>query len=273
MGSSPSKPTSAGGQSSATLLNPKPLTKAAAEAVKAVFPGAVELPSFVKATHTAVAPHHFTPDGTLACVCICRDEICRPLMSEVVGVYPLTFEFTGLGATLLVGKTGMGAALHHCPEVNGKEFAVFYVFPHIAISSEGHWGGCSRRGREAESQACGALVGLLKQLQGGSPSTDIDKNDVEFSYLRQMMVERLAGKSPADLPNLTIEAQKLNVATLQALIKGAAPEHMDFAVFAGVQIHAPNADYIAPLVHYAVIHGKEHPLKLEGMVEMVVPDS
>ncbi len=68
---------------------------------------------------------------------VCRDEISQPLVVLIKEKWGEAFNFCSLAAMFFAGKTGLKAAMHHCPVVEGKERYVFYALPHIAIGAKG----------------------------------------------------------------------------------------------------------------------------------------
>jgi len=47
------------------------------------------------------------------------------------------FNLSSLAGMFFAGKTGLAAAMHHAPIVDGKERYVFYALPHIAVDADG----------------------------------------------------------------------------------------------------------------------------------------
>jgi len=112
---------------------------------------------FVEKAYIALNKFGFNADNSIACVGICRDEICQSLFEEVNKTWGYAFNLSSLAGMFFAGKTGLMAAMHHSPIVEGKERYVFYAMPHTALDTEGRIGKCKRTGRPGESIACGAL--------------------------------------------------------------------------------------------------------------------
>src|SRR4030066_45421 len=91
---------------------------------------------FVKKTYNILKKFGFTDDNTIASVCVCRDEISQTVRSIIKHTWGEAFNFSSLAGMFTAGKTGVKAAMHHAPKVDGKERYVFYVVPHIALNEE-----------------------------------------------------------------------------------------------------------------------------------------
>ena len=149
------------------------------------FPGAMDELEFVRATQQALQPLGFLRKSTLVCVATCRDEISQSKVDHVRDLWGLSFNLAGLAGMTFAGKTGFGAALHHAPQVGGRERYVFYAGPHVGIGPEGEPGVVEREGRQEPSTACGALLALLGELQGDRLGAENDPDDVEQGLIRQ----------------------------------------------------------------------------------------
>lgn len=79
----------------------------------------------------------FSGENSIACVGVCRDELCDPFVHEVIARFGPTFGMRGLGGFLSCGNTGFGAAHAHSPVVDGRRRFVYFVAPHIAIDELG----------------------------------------------------------------------------------------------------------------------------------------
>ena len=127
---------------------------------------------FVERTYKALSKLGFDADNTIACADVCRDEISQPLVNLIKGKWGEAFNLSSLAAMFFAGKTGLSAAMHHAPIVDGKERYVYYAFPHVAIDADGKIGVCKRRGRKEKSSACGALNVFLKELSNPQSYTN-----------------------------------------------------------------------------------------------------
>ena len=232
-----------------------------ADALKAYFQRIEPEAEYIEKTHVALGKHGFTRDNSIACVGVCRDEISQPLIEVVQRNWGHVFNLSSLAGMFFAGKTGLSAAMHHAPNLEGKARYVFYSFPHIAIDGEGRVGVCEREGRHGESSACGALGVFQKELAEGSASKVIEVDDVEISLIRARLLEEIPeGKAP-DLLELTKVAQRAIQADLEALLAVLIDtSKSDYAVIAGIQVHGPDGNYIAPVAAYVYVDGVKHEL-------------
>ena len=213
-----------------------------AEAVARHFPGTIPLSPFMRrAAVSLIQDHGFSPSNSLACVGVCRDELCRPLTDEVESIWGESFDFDSLAGILTIGKTGFAAARQHAPVVNGRCRYLFFLFAHIGISASGEIGKVSRPGQTQATTACGALAALQQSLQKGQTVTRIEWEDPEQSllHLRMKRVPNLS--SVPDLMELTRAAQQASVEDLSRLVGSALdPRRDDHALISGILIHGPD---------------------------------
>jgi hypothetical protein len=213
--------------------------------------------AYIDKTYAMLNRAGFNADNTIAAVDVCRDEISQPFMSLIMERWGEAFNLCSLAAMFFAGKTGLKAAMHHSPVVEGKERYVFYALPHIAIGSKGQLGVCKRTGRKEDSNACGALNIFLNELRGGKTNLAMDSEDVELSLIRT----RLLGEIPyGEVPDL-LELTKITLKAIRedlenALKKTVDMRHSDYALFTGIQIHAPDSNYIWPANAYLLVKGK-----------------
>jgi len=218
---------------------------------------------YVRKTYNALKDFGFNDDNSIASVCVCRDEISQTIRSIVKHVWGEAFDFSSLAAMFTAGKTGLKAAMHHAPQVDGKERYVFYVIPHIAINEDGKSGFCKRRGIKEESSACGALCLFLSELHEGKLLIKLDEEDIEESLIKRRLLKEIPYGHLPDLIELTKITRKVIQEDLENVIgKVVDTGKSDYAVFTGIQIHAPDANYIWPADSYAVINGKKEELKV-----------
>jgi len=143
--------------------------------------------------------------------------------------------------------------------------------PHIAIDSFGEIGAIWRPGRTKRSNACGALSAFLGELDSGKVSCGLDMDDLEYTLMKQRLLEQLPYGSKTDLVGVTKAAMEVIQKDLERLIsKKVDTHHADYIVVVGVQIHGPHwmnkradMDYVWPHTLYAVIDGKKQDFKLE----------
>ena len=235
------------------------------DVMKENFDGVVKEVEYVKKTYKALKAFGFNDDNSIASVCVCRDEISQTIRSIIKHVWGEAFNFSSLAAMFTAGKTGLKAAMHHAPKIDdGKERYVYYVIPHTAINEDGKTGFCKRRGIKEESSACGALCLFLDELYTGKLHIKIDEEDIEESLLKRRLLKEI---TYGDIPSL-IELTKITRKVIQedlehAIEKVIDTAKSDYALFSGIQIHAPDANYIWPADSYVVVDGKKQELKID----------
>jgi hypothetical protein len=162
------------------------------------------------------------------------------------------------------GKTGLKAAMHHAPKVDNRERYVFYVIPHIAVDEDGKTGFCKRKGIKEFSSACGALCLFLDELYTGKLHIKIDEEDIEESILKRRLIKEITYGDIPSLLELTHIARKVIQEDLElAIEKVVDTSKSDYAMLTGIQIHAPDGNYIWPAESYVVINGVKAELKVE----------
>lgn len=212
------------------------------ETVQRHLPGSLPERHFVRrAAVTLIRQHGFTPTNTLACVGVCRDELCRSLFDEVEKMWGSAFDVSSLAGILTLGRTGFAAARAHAPQVQGRCRYVFFLFSHIGVSATGELGVATRPGRSEASSACGALVALLNDPSSGETVRGVNWQDPEQSYLRARL-RRMSGLGDSpELMALTKAAHRATVEDLKELMTSAVDrDREDYAVVAGIQIHGPD---------------------------------
>jgi hypothetical protein len=205
------------------------------------FPGALLAWDFVATNRQVLGELGFVSENTLAGIGLCRDEICTPFEDMLQQVWGPSFLFSSLAGAVLPGRTAFGAFLHHAPEVDGRHRIACFGFAHVAVDPAGQQGLCRRPGRTAPSNACGALKTILKALtEGRGMPTPDPEGDHEFALLCRRLQAVLAGRTPADLIDLTLAAHAALDADWRALLEqGVDPATTDSALFTGVQVHGP----------------------------------
>ncbi len=218
--------------------------------------------SFVRWSRQAVSEFGFKTSNTIACVGVCRDELCRSFVWTVREDWGEAFNFSGLAGMLTLGTSGFSAAHYHAPIIDGRERYLYIVMPHIGISEEGEFGQCLREGRHGSSVACGALTAVREELLGGGLDLSIDHHNIEYSMLKQLLAPRLTDEVP-DMATLTLIASELISDELERMIDLTVDiETADYAVLTGVQIHRPiTGSMIWPNRRYAHVGGKRHALE------------
>jgi hypothetical protein len=206
----------------------------------------------------------FEAENSLASVCLCRDELCTPFAVDVASEWGEAFNLRSLGGMVWVGRTGFGALRSHAPEVDNRERHVFFVLPHIGIGDDGSIGISRRPGQSRDTTACGALVGILGELQSGHVNILFDHRDVEQSLLRQRLVMEWDFRADPDLITLTKAALRAGRGDLESLIKESAEDApKDYALLSGILIHATDgSSYVWPQACYVHSNGQKQDLTL-----------
>ena len=60
-------------------------------------------------------PWGFNETSTIALVAQCRDEIAKPFVEAIDANWLGSFNISSLAGSVLCGKVGFGAAIHHAP--------------------------------------------------------------------------------------------------------------------------------------------------------------
>jgi hypothetical protein len=232
--------------------------------IKENFSGILTELNYVQKTFTILKQFGFTDENCIASVCVCRDEISQSIRSLIKHTWGEAFNFSSLAGMFTAGKTGLKAAIHHAPRVDGRERYVFYVIPHMAIDEDGKSGFCKRKGIKEYTSACGALCLFLDELYSGKLHIKIDEEDIEESLLKRRLVKEISYGDIPSLLELTKIARKVIQEDLElAIEKVVDTSKSDYTVLTGIQIHAPNITYIWPADSYVVINGENILLKIE----------
>ena len=145
------------------------------------------------------------------------------------------------------GASGLGAAMNHAPEVEGRQRVVVYVMPHVGICEDGTLGAVNRPGQAEASTACGALVRFREELARGEVKTGLDQYDLEMSLIRQKLLGALRyGSVPSVLEITTLARDVLLDDLLHIGELVPAWGQAEVAVFSGIQIHTGAGDHIQP---------------------------
>jgi hypothetical protein len=257
--SSPSSPSPLSYSSSLAALDLSGFQKTIDEQ----FPGAMLIEKFVVESMALLHEHGFHRHNSIPLVSVCRDELTRPFVERIDELWSHSFDISSLAGMVFCGKTGFMAAMHHAPVADGKERYVFYVGPHIAVDDKGEIGKVWRSGREKCSSACGALVAFLAEIVEGRLNVQLDVDDIEQSLLKQKLMSYIRYGEKPSLESLTYCASDCVTDTVERLLKVTVnPEHCDYAIFSGIQIHGPmGTNYFMPRVMYVMKDGKQIQLK------------
>lgn len=234
------------------------------EALDRHFPGATPEGEYIDETASRLNGEGFTNTNTIACVALCRDEVTRPLFSDVERVWGPAFSFAGLAGMVTAGRTGLSAAIHHAPIVDGRRRFVIYAMAHIAIDAGGTIGRLERPGVPEPSSACGALVAFRDELREGTLMVEFDRYDTEQSLLKHRLLPLI---DYGDVPNL-IDLTKLTVTAIEEDLQeilhslenvwreAGRAMPADAAVFSGIQIHGPDgANFVWPVTAHVEVGG------------------
>lgn len=237
--------------------------KSFAQALSLKYPGSYPQARYLLLTARSLSNIGFEAANTIACVGVCRDEITRSFVDGVQRTWGEAFNFSSLAGLLFLGKTGVAAALSHAPDGHAVRRYVFYCLAHIAIDGEGCIGRCARPGQSRASGACGALIAFRSELLEGKVNLELDPDDLEQSLLRRRLYPCLANRPVPPLEELTRLAHDAILEDLErAITLTIDPEQADYAVFSGIQIHAPGGHHVWPGTSYAVVGRKRQPLSL-----------
>lgn len=224
----------------------------------ALYPSAIPEAAYFDKSTAILGELGFDSSNTIACVGVCRDEITRPLVDHVHRIWGEAFNFSSLAGMLLLGKTGISAALKHAPTTAAIHRYAFFAMAHISIGPQGVAGRFFRRGQQESSGACGALMAFLGEIEHRKLRLELDPDDIEQSLLKQRLFRRIPYGHVPDLPELTQITHETIVEDLERGISLTVdPSQASYAVLTGIQIHGPeDKDWIWPGPSYAVISGE-----------------
>lgn len=244
--------------------------------IKENLPGALRGKDFVRLTADILNRQGMSPENTVACVGVCRDELCQPLVDSIESEWGDAFNMTSLGGMLTLGKTGLKAAMAHSPvDSKGRERYFFLAFPHISVDTAGV-GICTRPGRPKPSKACGALYAFTSELQGGKMDTEYNPIDPEYSFMKQALLDLIPDGEKPDLLDVTKTAAEASLQQMEQLIAATVDtKKADYAVCIGVLVHEQDlrgrsakvigparqyVDQVWPTAFYSVTNGRKKDL-------------
>jgi hypothetical protein len=228
------------------------------------FPNPFEESVFVSTTAATLATLGFTGENTLPILAVCRDEICATFVNAAEKQWGNSFTLGGLAGLPFGGKTGMGAASHHAPDIHDRERFVIYAMAHIGFGPEGEIGGCVRPGMEHLNGACGALIAYTSQLAENKVETKVFTDDGEFGLLTHRMA-KVAPKDNPDLLSVTnaaLDAIKQDIESLTTSVLNS--EKCDYAVFTGTQIHLPDQNLVQASDSWVVLNGQRQEINFNA---------
>jgi hypothetical protein len=228
------------------------------------YPNATEEGAYIGTTAATLATLGFTGENTLPVLAVCRDEICGSFVRAAEDQWGNSFTLGGLAGLPFGGKTGMGAASHHAPDIFDRERFIIYAMAHIGFGPEGEIGGCVRPGMEHLNGACGALKAYSGMLADGSVPEKIFADDAEFGLLTQRMAKVVpAGTSDLlSVTNAALTAIKEDIEALSSTVLNT--KKVDYAVFTGTQIHLPNQHLVHASDSWVVLSGQRQEINFSA---------
>lgn len=217
--------------------------------VRATFPGAVEMTTFLTEQGAWLASNDFTPGDALAVAATCRDELASEFRAEVRRRWHWAFDFASLSGLPLAGTTAMRAVIDHAPHTAGYPEIVIFALPHIGVLEDGTIARAARRGRSRPSTACASLFTASDWVRRRPPDAapEIDPLDPEQSLVRERLAAELGDFSTLGPIGLTQAVADLMVADLWRLVEAVTvPSEEDVAVVSGILVHGPDGDYVQP---------------------------
>lgn len=225
------------------------------DVLKGLFERVYAEADFVEKTQKELDKYSFNVENSIACVSVCRDEITQPFINLIRSKWGEAFNLSSLAGMFFAGQTGLMAAMHHSPVVDGKERYVFFAMSHIAVSDDGRIGADRRIGREGNSIACGALNAFQKELKEGKLNLSMDDIDIEQSLLKRRLLREIPYGHVPDLLELTKITQKIIQKDIEYALNTIVDRNKsDYAMVTGIQIHCPEGNYIYPVSCYAVVN-------------------
>ena len=220
---------------------------------------------FVANSAALLAQAGFVAENTLPIISVCRDEICSSFVSAIEAQWGQSFMLGGLAGLPFGGKTGLGAAAHHAPDIHDRERIVIYAFTHIGFGPGGEVGGCVRPGMEHLNAACGALVAYSGQVvEEDREVNKIFTDDGEYGLLTHRMDKEPKPEKPELLAvtNTALEVIKADIDALTS--KVLHQDKCDFAVFTGTQIHLPEQNLVQLSDCWAILNGNRQPIEFSA---------
>ena len=229
------------------------------EIVRTHFPGSYEEDAFVKRSAlTLLQDHGFSADNTLACVGVCRDELCQSLTDKIRKMWGETYDLSGLAGMPWVGRTGYASARRHAPVVRNRHRYIFFIFTHIGVGPAGEIGLCPRQGRPGLVPTCGELSLILDELHNGNDPVPFDTEDIERCLVRERLKREPGVDENTGLIEFTKIAHRASLSDLENLASTVFnPETDDSAILSGVQIHGSDGvNFVWPGSSSVVIRGR-----------------
>ena len=213
-------------------------------------------------TRDALAPFGFHEHTSLPLVSVCRDELMFAFVDAVTAHWGHCFDLSSLAGLPLMGRTGLGAALGHAPDDDGRHRLVVFAFPHIG--HDGGIGAVHRPGVPGTTAACGAVEVARTALMSGVSGVVLDPHDVEESVLVQRLRRILGSADVPDLPAVTELVRRSAVDELTLLLSGLTTPSVvvDWALVSGVVVHGHDDDSVSLSSAVVVVDGVVTDLQL-----------
>jgi len=213
------------------LVSRLPNAPAETEAVlTSEFPGAMPGPEFSDSLIHYLGTRYGIPvNKMLLGVSTCVDDIIYTknfrLHPEIKG----PFHLGGLAGLPFTGTSGLEAFTHHVPDGGTM---IIIIEPHIGYSENRGWGYALRHEQHEASTCCGALMGTLGKLHGGTLKANITEDDYQGGKIAEMALQHkqeiLAAKDPI------VELTRVASRTAEEQIRRHLPEvdlsHLKYVV-------------------------------------------
>jgi hypothetical protein len=209
------------------------------------YPDALGVDELLVWTSLALGAHGFTRESSLPLVSVCRDELMFPFVDAITEHWGHCFDLSSLAGLPLLGRTGIGAALGHTPDEDGRHRLVVFAFPHIGV--DGFVGSVHRPGVPGETTACGAIEVARTALGRGVSGVVLDPHDVEESLLVARLRDRLGSAPVPGLVEVTELVRQAAVDELTLLLAGLGTPQapVDVALISGVVLHGRETDSVS----------------------------
>ncbi len=223
------------------------------ETLQNLFPGALPMPAYMQTTYEALGDYGFNNQNTMAMTTLCRDEITKPFLIDIIRQWGKSFNCSSLAGFVMMGKTAFAAAADHVPLMDNQRRFAYYAMPHIAISKDGEVGQVYRYGVSKVSHACGSLEVIAKELMSGQLKLEMDMQDLEQTIIRQKILSSINYGDKPNLVEITKLASQILAKELPHLLSDVDTSLFKYAVMTGIQIHGPmDTTWIYPQEFYVV---------------------
>ncbi len=223
------------------------------ETLQNLFPGALPMPAYMQTTYEALGDYGFNNKNTMAMTTLCRDEITKPFLIDIIRQWGKSFNCSSLAGFVMMGKTAFAAAADHVPLMDNQRRFAYYAMPHIAISKDGEVGQVYRYGVSKVSHACGSLEVIAKELMSGRLKLEMDMQDLEQTIIRQKILSSINYGDKPNLVEITKLASQILAKELPHLLSDVDTSLFKYAVMTGIQIHGPmDTTWIYPQEFYVV---------------------